>query len=126
MRSARRRTRWPTSRRAAGRSTPWRRWRRSAAVSVFGGVGGLDRSALARLYGGRRANVARGWIDEAGRFESVTLVSPYPNASLTALEPGTLIVRFVLDGAHPLTRDGARIPGARRADYNFREHDTMR
>jgi hypothetical protein len=67
--------------------------------NVFGGVGGLDRSALARLYGGRSANVARGWLQDAGRFESVTLVSPYPNVSLTALEPGTLIVRFVLDGA---------------------------
>jgi hypothetical protein len=62
-------------------------------------VGGLDRAALARLYGGRPAHVARGWIDERAHFESVTLVSPYPDASLTTLEPGTLIVRFVLDGA---------------------------
>jgi hypothetical protein len=72
------------------------------ALDAFGGIGasgGLDRSALARLYGGRRANVARGWIEDADRFESVTLVSPYPNVPLTRLEPGTLIVRFVLDGA---------------------------
>src|ERR1019366_7170421 len=43
--------------------------------NVFGGVGGLDRSALARLYGGRSANVARGWLQDAGRFESGALVS---------------------------------------------------
>jgi len=70
-------------------------------LDAFGGVdrvGGLDRAALARLYGGRPAHVARGWNDEAGRFESVTLISPYPDAGLDALQPGTLIVRFVLDG----------------------------
>ena len=72
-----------------------------SGLDVFGSVdraGGLDRAALARLYGGRPARVARGWTQDGMHFESLTLVSPYPNASLTALEPGTLVVRFVLDG----------------------------
>ena len=73
-----------------------------APLDAFSGsdrVGGIDRAALARLYGGRPAHVARGWIDDPTHFESVMLVSPYPDAALTTLEPGTLIVRFVLDGA---------------------------
>jgi hypothetical protein len=69
------------------------------ALDAFGAIGGFDKAELARLYGGRRAQVARGWTQDGDHFEAVTLVSPYPNASLTSLEPGTLIVRFVLDGA---------------------------
>jgi hypothetical protein len=31
-----------------------------------------------------------------GQFESITLISPYPNASLTALETGTMIIRLII------------------------------
>ena len=65
---------------------------------AFGTAGSYDRVRVARLYGGRYPSVARGWIEENGRFEAVTLVSPYPNRQLTALEPGTLVIRyFVFD-----------------------------
>jgi hypothetical protein len=67
------------------------------ALDAFGGAGTYDPSALARLYGGRRAAVARGWRADAGQTESITLISPYPNASLTGLEPGTLIIRWTLN-----------------------------
>jgi hypothetical protein len=67
-----------------------------APLDAFGSGGLYDRAALARLYGSRRPSVARGWIDEAGRFESLTLISPHPDAGLTRLEPGTLIIRFIL------------------------------
>jgi hypothetical protein len=59
-------------------------------------AGPYDRSAVARLYGGTRAAVARGWVERDGRFEAITLISPYPNATLTALEPGTLVIRYFL------------------------------
>src|SRR5438552_16437453 len=51
-------------------------------LDAFGAAGPYDRSALARLYGGTRVRVARGWIDNADRFESITLLSPYPDATL--------------------------------------------
>ena len=67
------------------------------AADAFGGAGTYDHAALARLYGGRRPRVARGWTETADRFEAVTLISPYPNAAVTTLEPGTLIIRWICD-----------------------------
>jgi len=64
-------------------------------LDAFGGAGTYDRFALARLYGGRRVKVVRGWRRADDRFESETLLSPYPNASLDRLEPGTMIVRWI-------------------------------
>ena len=66
------------------------------ALDAFGRAGPYDRSALARLYGGRRARVAHGWKREGDRFESITLISPYPDASLVRLEPGTMIIRLTI------------------------------
>ena len=54
--------------------------------------GMFNRAQLSALYGGRRVSVARGW--EAASEESVTLISPYPDATLTHLVPGTLVMRF--------------------------------
>ena len=65
-------------------------------LDAFGRAGTYNRSALARLYGSRRPSVARGWIQDGDRFESVTLVSPFPNASLTRLESGTLVIRYFI------------------------------
>src|SRR5215470_6180368 len=42
-------------------------------LDAFGTAGSYDRFAVTRLYGGRRARVAHGWREEAGRFESITL-----------------------------------------------------
>jgi hypothetical protein len=65
------------------------------ALDAFGAAGSYDRPALSRLYGGTRVQVARGWTLEGNRFESITRLSPYPDASLTHLQSGTLEIRFV-------------------------------
>jgi hypothetical protein len=67
------------------------------ALDAFGAAGTYDRPALSRLYGGTRVQVARGWTMADGRFESITRLSPYPDASLTRLLPGTLEIRWTLD-----------------------------
>jgi hypothetical protein len=65
------------------------------ALDAFGRSGAYDRWKLARLYGSRQPRVARGARSAGGGIiESWTLVSPYPSADLTRLEPGTL--RMVL------------------------------
>jgi len=63
-------------------------------AEALGAAGPYDRSAVARLYGARRANVARGWRQIGDQFEMVTLVSPHPDASLTRLESGTMVIRW--------------------------------
>ena len=65
-------------------------------LDAFGAAGAYDRGALARLYGGRRATIARGWSEHGERFESIMLISPHPDASLTRLMPGTLVIRHVI------------------------------
>jgi len=65
------------------------------ALDAFGAAGAYNRPALARLYGGTRVQVARGWRRTGNRFESITRLSPYPDASLTHLLSGTLEIRFV-------------------------------
>ena len=67
------------------------------ALDAFGAAGTYDRPALSRLYGGTRVRVARGWIRAAGRFESITRLSPYPDAALARLMPGTMEIRWTLD-----------------------------
>ena len=67
------------------------------ALDAFGSAGTYDRAALARLYGGMRVQVARGWTIDGTRFESITRLSPYPDSSLTHLLPGTLEIRWTLD-----------------------------
>lgn len=68
-------------------------------LDAFGAAGSYDRPALSRLYGGRLPSVARGWIQQDGRFESLTLISPYPDATLTRLMPGTLVIRYIVGPA---------------------------
>jgi len=65
-------------------------------LDAFGAAGPYDRAALSRLYGGRRVMVARGWTELGNRFEAITLVSPHPDATLTRLMPGTLVIRHVI------------------------------
>jgi len=67
------------------------------ALDAFGTAGTYDRPALARLYGGTRVQVARGWTTRGDTFESITRLSPYPDASLTHLMAGTLELRWTLD-----------------------------
>jgi hypothetical protein len=69
---------------------------------ALGGAGSYNRAAVARLYGGTRPRVARGWTEDGDRFESVTYISPHPNAAVNTLEPGTLVIRWICD------REGAQ------------------
>lgn len=63
------------------------------ASDAFGQSGGYNRWKVALLYGGTRARVARGPRIENGRVvEAWTLVSPYPDAELERLNPGTLLI----------------------------------
>jgi len=71
------------------------------ALEAFGAIGPYDRSALAQLYGATRVRVARAWSNHDGRFESLTMLSPYPDASLAHLLPGTMVIRFAIE---PLRR----------------------
>ena len=66
---------------------------------AFGQTGRYDRWKLAELYGARRALVARGPRGDGTRVTEVwTLVSPYPDPSLTRLEPGTLLIVLRVHG----------------------------
>jgi hypothetical protein len=79
------------------------------ALDAFGAARSYDRAGLARLYGGVRARVAHGWTQKGDRFESLTFISPYPNAALTSLEPGTMVIRWTCDNRQPAcTTPGAR------------------
>jgi len=75
-------------------------------LDAFGTAGSYDRARLVQLYSGRRVDVLRGWRVANGRFESITAISPYPDASLTALHDGTLLIRWVLplDGSSHVSR----------------------
>jgi len=66
------------------------------ALDAFGAAGPYDRAALQRLYGGTRVRVQRSWRGTAGEFVSLTRLSPYPDASLTRLLPGTMEIRFTM------------------------------
>jgi hypothetical protein len=66
------------------------------SLDAFGTGGTYDRSHLARLYGGTRVRVAHGWKQSADRFESFTLLSPYPDTSLTHLNAGTMEIHWVM------------------------------
>ncbi len=64
-------------------------------LDAYGNAGPYNRAKVARLYVGIRARVARGPIVRSGRTDaSITLVSPYPDPSLTRLERGTLIIEL--------------------------------
>jgi hypothetical protein len=67
------------------------------ALDGFGAAGSYRRSALARLYGGRRVRVERRWQESPQRFQSVTRLSPYPDPALTRLISGTMEIRFTLE-----------------------------
>lgn len=67
--------------------------RPEAPGDAFGSGGDYNLWILTRLYGGTQPRVARGPRLENGRVrESWILVSPYPDVSMTRLEPGTLLI----------------------------------
>jgi len=73
---------------------PWA-VRRLEAGEAFGASAIYDETRLGRLFNGRRAFVSRGPVARDGQVvASVTLVSPYPDPTLSRLEPGTLVIIF--------------------------------
>jgi hypothetical protein len=71
---------------------PWA-VRRLEVAEAFGASGPYEPIRLARLFNGRRAEVSRGAVVRDGRVvASVTLISPYPDPTLSRLEPGTLVI----------------------------------
>jgi hypothetical protein len=82
-------------------ATPPARWRvqRVGPLDAFGQSGPYQRWKLARVYAGTAAAVARGPRHADGQVvEAWTLISPYPDAALATLEPGTLLLVVRLDG----------------------------
>jgi hypothetical protein len=65
-------------------------------LDAFGRAGPYDRAALARLYGGNRVQVARRWRQRGDEFIAETLLSPYPDAALSRLHPGTMAIRWIV------------------------------
>jgi hypothetical protein len=70
--------------------------RQTNPLDVFGVAGPYNRSVLPQLYGGQPALVARGFVQDGERLESLTYVSPHPDVELVRLVPGTLIIRFII------------------------------
>jgi hypothetical protein len=63
------------------------------AGDAFGESGSYNRWDIARLYVSTPVTVARGPRGNAGRtVESWMLFSPYPDRTLSALQPGTLLL----------------------------------
>jgi hypothetical protein len=71
-------------------------------LDAFGSAGAYDRFAVVRLYGGTRVRVVRGWRLSAGRFESITLLSPYPDTARGRLNRGTMTIAFSLKVLGPV------------------------
>jgi hypothetical protein len=63
-------------------------------LDAFDGASRADRFRLAELYVGIHPLVARGSLVRDGRREGYTLISPYPDASMTRLRPGTMVIVF--------------------------------
>jgi hypothetical protein len=69
---------------------------------AFGAEGPYDRARLAMLIGGRRISVARGALrDDDGSLVGYTLLSPYPDPTLSELRDGTLIIRVHVPPVRP-------------------------
>jgi hypothetical protein len=69
-------------------------------LDAFGNAGSYDRFALVRVYGATRPQVARRWLMHGAEFESQTFISPYPDATLTRLVPGTMIITLRITRGH--------------------------
>jgi hypothetical protein len=64
-------------------------------LTALGAAGPYDRALVAELYTGRPISVARGTLARGGRVAfSITLLSPHPGPSLSALDSGTMIIVF--------------------------------
>jgi hypothetical protein len=65
------------------------------ATDLFGIAAPFERTRLARVFGAERPLAARFPVRRGGRVvQSVTVASPYPDAALTHLVRGTLVIVF--------------------------------
>jgi hypothetical protein len=67
---------------------------RPEAHAAFGQEGVYDRARLARLFNGRRVTVIRGSLRREGHLVAYTLISPYPDPTLSAIIDGTMAIEF--------------------------------
>ena len=67
---------------------------RPEAHGAFGQEGVYDRARLARLFNGKRVTVVRGSLLRDGQRLAYTLVSPYPDATLSRIVDGTMVIEF--------------------------------
>jgi hypothetical protein len=67
---------------------------RPEARGAFGEEGRYDRDRLARLFNGKRVTLVRGSLVHQGRRVAYTLVSPYPDATLSRIMEGTMVIEF--------------------------------
>lgn len=67
---------------------------RPEAHGAFGQEGIYDRARLARLFNGKRVTVVRGSIRREGRTVAYTLISPYPDPTISAILDGTMVIEF--------------------------------
>ncbi len=72
---------------------------RPEAHEAFGQAGLYDRFRLAQLFGGRRLTVVRGSLHVDGRLRAYTLISPFPDPTLSRIEHGTMVIVLTLGGS---------------------------
>lgn len=74
---------------------------RPEAHDAFGQAGLYDRHRLAQLFGGKRLTVARGSLARGDGIDAYTLISPYPDAQLTTINDGTLVIVLHIARSRP-------------------------
>jgi hypothetical protein len=65
---------------------------RAGVFDAFGGEGPYEKARLARLFGGSSPAVARGTLVTTGGRRAFTLIAPCPDASLSTLRQGTMVI----------------------------------
>ena len=67
---------------------------RPEAHGAFGQEGPYDRDRLARLFNGKRVTLVRGSVVHQRQRVAYTLISPYPDATLSHIIEGTMVIEF--------------------------------
>jgi hypothetical protein len=67
---------------------------RPEAHGAFGQEGPYDRDRLARLFNGKRVTLVRGSLVHQRQHVAYTLISPYPDATLSRIMEGTMVIEF--------------------------------
>jgi hypothetical protein len=69
------------------------------AHEAFGQAGLYDRYQLAELFGGQRLSVVRGSLTAGGYRTAYTLISPYPDGTLSRILHGTMVIQVRIGAA---------------------------